>query len=279
VPDDELAHPTVKTVGKLVWNTVAYLFQSRIGLILGSSFLVLMLWGYHGEVTLLRLWKAWAGPGSDPATRVRLIPGIPWDHEWISYAIGLVLVVGIPCALIRLVYHQRLSDYGLGWARPGRGKLAVISAALLLVVSAPAFLSAKLSPDMAATYPLYRGTFEGPMAFVLYQLGYFVFFVAIEFAFRGYLLLGLYQAQDRDVPPGPPATGVPGRLLFGHFAILISMLSYTAWHLGKPLPELWGTLVWGLAAGAIVLATGTIWPVVVVHWLLNVLLDFLMLST
>jgi membrane protease YdiL (CAAX protease family) len=51
------------------------------------------------------------------------------------------------------------------------------------------------------------------------------------------------------------------------------MLAYTAWHLGKPLPELWGTLVWGPAASAIVLATHSIWPIVLVHWLLNVWMD------
>jgi membrane protease YdiL (CAAX protease family) len=51
------------------------------------------------------------------------------------------------------------------------------------------------------------------------------------------------------------------------------MLSYTAWHLGKPLPEVWGTLVWGLATGTIALATGTIWPIIIVHWLLNIVLD------
>jgi hypothetical protein len=55
---------------------------------------------------------------------------------------------------------------------------------------------------------------------------------------------------------------------------VISMLSYTAWHLGKPLPELWGTLVWGLLAGTIALASGTIWHLVAIHWLLNVLLDY-----
>jgi membrane protease YdiL (CAAX protease family) len=53
------------------------------------------------------------------------------------------------------------------------------------------------------------------------------------------------------------------------------MLSYTAWHLGKPLPELWGTLVWGLAAGAVALASQSIVPIILVHWLLNVWLDLL----
>ena len=62
--------------------------------------------------------------------------------------------------------------------------------------------------------------------------------------------------------------------MFGYYAIFISMLSYTAWHLGKPIPELWGTLVWGLATGTVALATRTIWHIVLVHWLLNVFMDW-----
>jgi membrane protease YdiL (CAAX protease family) len=82
------------------------------------------------------------------------------------------------------------------------------------------------------------------------------------------LLFGLYRSWY----------GIGGRhartpLGFGYYSILISMLSYTAWHLGKPLPEVWGTLVWGLATGTIALATGTIWPIIIVHWLLNIVLD------
>jgi membrane protease YdiL (CAAX protease family) len=61
--------------------------------------------------------------------------------------------------------------------------------------------------------------------------------------------------------------------VFGNYALLISMLAYTAWHAGKPLLELWGTLPWGLLAGVIALATRTIWPIIIVHWLLNVFLD------
>jgi uncharacterized protein len=124
---------------------------------------------------------------------------------------------------------------------------------------------------MRALYPLYRGPFASVGEFALYEAGYFLFFVAIEFIFRGYLLFGLYNARDRDALPG--TQGIPGPVVFGYSAILVSMLSYTAWHLGKPIPELWGTLVWGIATSTVVLATRSIWPVVVVHWMLNVFLD------
>jgi hypothetical protein len=69
--------------------------------------------------------------------------------------------------------------------------------------------------------------------------------------------------------------GVTGPFYFGRYALLIQMLSYTAWHLGKPALELWGTLVWGLTAGATAYMIRSIWPIVLSHWLLNVFIDAL----
>ena len=104
--------------------------------------------------------------------------------------------------------------------------------------------------------------------FYFYELTYLPFFVAIEFVFRGYLLFGLESITPGDVRSGSWAAAAP--YFFGKNALLIQMLSYTAWHLGKPLPELWGTIVWGIAAGATAWAVRSIWPVVLSHWLLNV---------
>src|SRR6266480_2901831 len=272
----ELENPTIWTVLKLIWNTVHYLFHSPPGMIIGSAFLVLMLWGQHGKVPLLgKLWKDWC-PKCDPPRGGHILPGVMWDQEVTSYLIGIVLVVVVPCILIKVVYRQRLSDYGLGLPKPGRWPLTLVSAALLFFASALPFYLASRNAEMRATYPLFRGAFNGNGDFLLYEFGYLAFFIVIEFIFRGYLLFGLFHAADEDAPAEAPATGVPGRLLFGYYAILISMLSHTAWHLGKPTPELFSTLIWGLAAGTVALATGTIWALILVHWLLNVGLDFLL---
>jgi hypothetical protein len=263
VSEHELEHPTLWTIPRLVRDTLVALVRDPTGILVASAFLVLMLWGFHGSLDLLGVvWSGWEGPGSDPATRTRILHGVPWDQEWISFWAGVVLVVGIPALLIRLVFHQPLSDYGLGLPRAGRRRLAWLSALALLVVSIGPFYLGAQDAGMRATYPLYRGTFDSDGDFLLYELGYLPFFVAIEFIFRGYLLFGIARLRD-----------APDRMALGRLAIVISMLSYTAWHLGKPLPELWGTLVWGILAGTIVLATRTIWPVVTVHWLLNVFLD------
>ena len=271
ISEAELERPSVRTLLKLICNTVARVFHDPVGMILGSAFFLIMLWGPHGNLELLGLiWNGWKGPGSAPAARGRILPGIPWDQEWISFGAGLLLVVLVPALLIKLVYRQHLSDYGLGPPRRDRWGLTAISAVVLFAASLPFFYLGTRDPGMRATYPFYRD-FTSAAQFMAYEAGYLAFFIAIEFIFRGYLLFGLFRLRDRDAPPG--VVGVRGPLVFGYYAILISMLSYTAWHLGKPVPELWGTLVWGVAAGTVALATGTIWHLIGVHWLLNVFLD------
>jgi hypothetical protein len=271
ISETELEHPTVVTVGKVIFNVVIRFVHDRTAIIVGSTFLSLMLWGYHGRLDLLgAAWDGWKGPGSDPATRANIAPWIPWDQEWLSFWAGALLVVGLPALIIRFGLHERLRDFGLGLPPPGRRKLALYASAALFVVSVPTFWVGAHCAAMRSTYPFYRD-FTGDGQFVIYEIGYLPFFVAIEFVFRGYLLFGLFSLPGRDAPA--VGVGQPRPLVLGYDAILVAMLSYTAWHLGKPLPELWGTLPWGLAAGAIALAIRSILPIILVHWALNIWLD------
>jgi hypothetical protein len=269
IPDTELDAPRIRTVLRLIWNTIAWVIHDPAAMGVTVGFLVLMLWGWHGRLEIVReLWDGWRPFAETPGDRARIIPGIPWDQEWLSFWVGALLLVGVPAVLIKGVFKHRLSDYGLGFPIRGRWRLALLSAAILFCVSLPMFLLGARHEGMRCTYPFYRGGFADSGEILLYELGYFPYFLAIEFIFRGFLLFGLYHAWRSRSKRGEGR--LPG---FGYYAILLSMLSYTAWHLGTPVPDLWGTLVWGLAAGTITLATGTIWPIVIVHWLLNVCLD------
>ena len=278
-PDEvELEQPDFVTVLKLVWQTIYSFRAERPAQIIGSTFFLLMLWGFHGQLELLKLvWPDWRGPGSDVGSRPQLLPGVPWDHELISFLGGAFLVVVVPILIIHFGFKQSLSDYGLGLPPKRMRALAVWTFLTLTALSLVAFWIGAQNPDMRQVYPFYRGTFDSPIEFLLYELCYLPFFIAIEFIFRGYLLFGLAGIRDKDVPEA--SGGVPGPLYFGKYAILIQMLSYTAWHLGKPLPELWGTLIWGLAAGATAYAVRSIWPIILSHWLLNVFLDAMILLT
>jgi hypothetical protein len=283
ISEAELEHPTLTTMFKVVWQSLRGFKLERAALIVGSAFLLLMIWGFHGDLDLLmQAWPAYRGPGVDIGTRPALIPGIPWDNELISFFGGAILVVLVPILLIKYVYKQPLKAYGLALPPPGRRILAVQAVVILILLSLPAFVLASRDPGMRATYPFYR-PFTNVVQFALYELTYLPFFIAIEFIFRGYLLFGLAGIRD-DVARTAVRTrgtdvGVPGVFYFGRYALLIQMLSYTAWHLGKPLPELWGTLIWGLVAGVIAYTIRSIWPVVLAHWLLNVIFDAIVLLT
>ncbi len=254
---------------QLVMRTIAEFFHERPGQIIGSAFILLMLWGYHGNLELLGLvWKDWVGPGSNLAPRPQLIPGIPWDHELISFWGGAFLLVMIPILIIKLKFKQPLAHYGLALPPKGKRALAASAFAVLVLTSLPAFWLGTQDAGMRAVYPFYKN-FSSTGEFLFYELSYLPFFLAIEFIFRGYLLFGLAGVRDEETDDN----GYPGEFYFSKYALLIQMLSYTAWHLGKPLPELWGTLIWGMAAGAIAYAVRSIWPVVFAHWILNVFLD------
>jgi hypothetical protein len=273
VPEAELEAPTFSTVLKVIWNTIRVFPKERTGQIIGSAFLLLMLWGYHGNLDLLKLvLPGYVGPGVGIGSRPQIIPGVLWDNELISFWGGAFLVVIIPILLIKFVFKQDLKAYGLGLPPKGRRNLAAWTFIALTLISIPAFLIATRNADMRATYPFYR-PFSGIPDFILYELTYLPFFIAIEFIFRGYLLFGLAGIHDQEIKLRGDDAGVPGAFYFGKYALLIQMLSYTAWHLGKPLPELWGTIFWGLGAGVLAYTVRSIWPVVASHWLLNVLFD------
>ena len=270
--ESELENPDFGTILKIVWYSFWRAVKERSGQIILSTYFLVMLWGTHGNLELLKyVIPGWEGPGSDPEHRKRLIPGIPWDQELISFLTGFFLLVLVPIVLIKRVFRQSLADYGLGLPPRRRWSLGLKTLLLLIGVSLPGFLVAARDRDMAKLYPLYRRLDPNkPRQFALYELCYLPFFITIEFIFRGYLLFGLAGLRPTVEKHGG---GAPRSRFFTRYALLIQMLSYTAWHLGKPLPELWGTFVWGPAAGATAYASRSIWPVVLAHWILNVYLD------
>jgi membrane protease YdiL (CAAX protease family) len=254
--------PTLYGLLRLIVAAVRLPLRTSVGVVLASTTVLLLLWGDGGLVPLLRqVWSGWQPGSSMPAERPSIVAGIPWDQEWMAFAIGFVLLVLIPIALIKWVLKDDLRDYGLALPQRPRVKISLLAAGVVLVVGLPAFAVSTGDVGMQSRYPLYRGELAG-WDFVIYELGYLAFFVAVEFAFRGYLLFGLLGARAKE------------RL--GLQAILISTLVYVVWHIDRPTPELLGALVFGPPACAIAVATRSIWPMVAVHWLLNVVLDVIL---
>jgi membrane protease YdiL (CAAX protease family) len=244
----------VKELGKLLWSTVVEIVRDRSTAVLASAVVLLMLWGNAGAVPLLSMvWRGYTGPGSHGNPhRAVIVPGLPFDQEWLSFAIGAVLLFVVPALLIRFAWREKISEYGLG--APANGRLVASSSIALLVVCLPGIWFGAHQPEMRAIYPLFR-SFGSTEQFVVYELGYLAFFFASEFIFRGYILFGTAKTHHP------------------HYAIAVALVAHVIWHLGKPPGELASALLWSVAAGAIALATRTIWHLIVVHWLLNVFMD------
>ncbi len=253
---------------KLIGRTLQLYFRKKPFIIMFSAFLLLMLWGYHGNLDLLKLiLPAWSPPGENTSGRPPILSWIPWDREFISFIGGALLLVVIPCILIVFFYKEPLSNYGLALPAKGKRVTGLVIFLLLVIVLLPGFYVASSNHDMSTVYPFYKN-FTSIKQFIIYECSYFPFFVAIEFIFRGYLLFGLSNVKE---------TNDTGTYFIG-YGIIIQMLSYTAWHLGKPLTELWGTPVWGLVTGIITYRLRSIWPVTMAHWVLNIFLDAMILK-
>jgi uncharacterized protein len=242
------------SVFRIILETLRELF-TREGVLLISVFVLLIVWGPKGIPLFTSLFQD--SINNDPThTSYRL--------QLFSFGSGIVLLVLIPQLLIRFGFKQSLEEYGWGLGNVRLG-LKLFLAALLLGL--PLFYIGSLRPEMWVEYPMmYRGmstreikdVFEWS-SFLTYELVYLLFFVVIEFVFRGYMLFGL-------------------RSRFGLYTVLVQMLPYCMWHLTKPMPELITTPIWGLAVGAVGLRVRSIWYTVAIHWLLNVFLDVAILT-
>lgn len=256
----ELADPDVFTIFQIIKNTVIKL-KDKTAIILWSSFILLTLWGKKGNAELIFPMK-W---------RESLFPDFVWRDQFISFVTGFILLVVIPCGIIKFRFKERLYEYGLGWPKE-RIKLGLLALVITLVIALPLFWIGTLNPEMQNEYPLFgKEAITTWGSFIVYELVYFLFFVIIEFIFRGYLLFGLYGIKDLEALRG--VKGIKGPLVFGLYAILIQMLAYTMWHIYKPMPEYIGAIIWGVAVAAVALKIRSIWPIIIAHWLLNVFLD------
>lgn len=192
----------------------------------------------------------------------RGVSRIPWSELFdttdpylppvLDFALGTVVAFIIPVLVIRFVWREPLREYGLGL---GDQQLSWKVAAIGLVIALPAMWIGSRDPAMRAAYPRFGQPDVVPVeTFALFALAYGAFFVAQEFAMRGFLLFALERK---------------GAAL----AVVVSALVQTLWHLDAPLAELATAPVWGIAAAVLNLRLRSIWPLTFVHWAANVFLD------
>jgi len=258
----------------IIWTTVRKL-TDKAAIILWSSFLLMLLWGFHGNMEVIcRVF------GSSWIRKITF--GLGWGEQLVSYIAGFILGVLIPCLIIKTRFKSNIRDFGLGWPSRNHRHKAWVAFITLLVFTSLFVVVSSLDKGMQMEYPLFQkhgpdGTVEYTIIhgweFIIYELVYILFFITIEFAFRGYLLFGLHAIQIKSRQSSETQKPL---LRFGLYAVLIQMLAYTTWHYGKPVPEIIGTVFWGVGVAAIALRIRSLWPIIIAHWLYNILLDLIL---
>ena len=173
------------------------------------------------------------------------------------------LVSGILLGLVPLVCVRVLSR--LGWLEMGLGLGRVRRGLVWLGIGIPvAILAGWVSsgnPSLRAVYPIDRALTPLPGAFAMHAMGQLIYYVGWELLFRGILLGSLTK-----------------RFGFANANLIQTALSAVA-HFGRPFPETFAAIPAGLAFGGVARATGSIWYVVVIHWVVGMAQDWFIICS
>ncbi|MDA1194326.1 MAG: CPBP family intramembrane metalloprotease [Planctomycetota bacterium] len=159
----------------------------------------------------------------------------PWVW-WISCC--LTFLVLIPAVVARFLAGLRIRDLGLRVRGTGKDALTYL---VLFALFFPVIWIVSRTEAFQDTYPFFAlKPGEGiTREFLIFELIYCLQFFAIEFFFRGYMVLGLKKS-------------------LGWASVLVMLAPYCMIHYYKPMPEALGAIAAGLVLGALSWRTGTI---------------------
>ncbi len=165
------------------------------------------------------------------------------------------LLMGVfPALIVKFVFREKLSDYGLGWGERKRTLVSFLTLAPIML------LIGWLSGSDFAFYTVYPYNPTAGVswrALVFHTISYFcLYYLAWEFMFRGFLLRGL-----------APTVGFST-------AVWIQVVISTALHFGHPASETFGCVAGGLLWGFLALRTRSIFAGWGQHALLGIALDW-----
>jgi membrane protease YdiL (CAAX protease family) len=167
------------------------------------------------------------------------------------WAVVMVATYWLPAVLcIRLVFRERVRDYGLRFKRGGG------TYALLYLVAAPLIVAFSFTAAFQGKYPFYQppaGHSLWPYMYAWWAL-YWLQFVSLEFFFRGFMVHGLAPR-------------------LGWAAIFAMVVPYNMLHYGKPMAEALAAIVGGIVLGTLSLKTKSVWWGAALHIAIALTMD------
>jgi membrane protease YdiL (CAAX protease family) len=163
---------------------------------------------------------------------------------WAGVCMILTYTV-LPVIAIKLVFREKLLDYGLGIRGVVRDWPVYAVFACIMVPLVYAF---SFEERFQNIYPFYRvhSREDVDAVFWRWEVVYAIQFMALEFFFRGFMVHGTKHR-------------------FGAYAVFVMVIPYCMIHYHKPWPEACGSILAGVGLGAVSLVTRSVWPGAALH--------------
>jgi membrane protease YdiL (CAAX protease family) len=175
-------------------------------------------------------------------------------YEFVYWYVGdFITLFIIPALIIKLVFKEKVKDYGL---RVGDFNTGIKLSVLFLVVMIPIIWFVTSQQAFGLTYPLLDQARDSWKIFILYEIGLLFYLFAWEFIWRGFMLFGLKEK-------------------FGYYAVIIQMIPFLILHNGKPPVETFGVILGGIAFGILAYRTQSIYYCIVTHAGIMISIDLL----
>ncbi len=171
---------------------------------------------------------------------------------WVSIIFFAYFI--IPVFLIRLVFKEKLSNYGLQWGSFWKDSWLYL---LMLAIMIPLVYFASRTESFQYRYPFYSPSINESLwpNFWIWQFVYLLQFFALEFFFRGFMVHGLKRE-------------------LGIYSIFVMTIPYCMIHFGKPMSETFAAIFAGLALGLMSLKSRSIALGVFLHYSVAITMDF-----
>jgi uncharacterized protein len=174
---------------------------------------------------------------------------------WAGLIVLFYLIV--PAFVIKYGFRQNLSDYGLKFKGAFKEYRLYI---YMLMIMLPIVFFFSTTHSFQERYPFFR-PFPGESLFpkfLVWEIFYFLQFIAVEFLFRGFMIHGTKQR-------------------FGYYSVFIMMIPYCMIHFGKPFPEIMSAIAAGIILGTLSLKSKSIMLGVAIHYSVALAMDILAL--
>jgi membrane protease YdiL (CAAX protease family) len=156
--------------------------------------------------------------------------------------------------IIKSLFRESIFNFGLS---RGQSNLPLSLMGPVVALSFLTLLFFSRRETIYQRYPEMSGARTSATYFAVSAVTYALYLFSYEFLFRGFLLFGLKRS-------------------FGDFpAALVSMGFVTLTHIGTSIPVVLGSMVSGIIFPYMVLLSGSIWPVFLLHAGIGVGMDYL----